>query len=204
MNQDPIGFGGGINVYSYAGNNPVNGIDPGGFVIVRIISYLVAGLNGNGGWHRGILVIDNVGGRGAYSFAGGPEVYGFLVDNGNLISRSGHWAPGTQDYGMYRGCDDTTRRTITVLDNDRPSYQAWVDKFKSIEAEIATHRKKVYSPLPLDYSPFFSEANSNTWAHHLISRAGLEGLYDHAISKLDGGDLPYAPGWDIDLPYNAK
>ena len=30
LNQDPIGFGGGINVYSYAGNNPVNMADPGG------------------------------------------------------------------------------------------------------------------------------------------------------------------------------
>jgi RHS repeat-associated protein len=31
INRDPIGYGGGINLYAYTGNDPMNGADPSGF-----------------------------------------------------------------------------------------------------------------------------------------------------------------------------
>jgi RHS repeat-associated protein len=35
LSEDPIGFGGGINLYPYVGSNPVNWIDPSGHVVVK-------------------------------------------------------------------------------------------------------------------------------------------------------------------------
>ena len=38
ISEDPIGFGGGINLYAYVGGNPINLIDPSGLVAADLLS----------------------------------------------------------------------------------------------------------------------------------------------------------------------
>lgn len=145
------------------------------------------------------------GGR-AYSFAGGPTSYG--VGAGELISRSGPWKSGTQDYGEYwaRVRSGEQTRVISLIDDDSKSYDQWVSWLKSIERRWATLTPKPYFPLPSDdllSTPCWDEtsANSNTWARRLLYEGGLLDRYNRAVGKLSAGDLPWAPGWDIEYPY---
>ena len=205
LNQDPSGSNGGLNLYAYCNNGPLSGVDPSGLVKIEIISYRVF----NGGWHRGIVVIDNMGHMGAYSFAGGPAVDGWphITGNGNLISRSGPWQKGTQDWNKWHiqgdgPMPDDERRAITLVD-DKSSYTDWVNKFMKIEAEIAKHPGQDYAPMPSEFHLTGGKtANSNTWCHYLLQKADLLDEYENAIAKLPGGDLPWAPGWFIKVPYN--
>jgi RHS repeat-associated protein len=64
MQTDPVGYGDGMNMYAYVGNDPVNGVDPTGLAWVWNCTYVGEG-PGNCGWgHDGV----NAGGFG---FGGG-------------------------------------------------------------------------------------------------------------------------------------
>jgi len=88
ISKDPIGFGGGLNVYSYVGNNPINGIDPLGLWSVIFEGYLPLQL---GGWGGGFIFGENPNGRGFVSFRGGRGVGGNIALDTNGTSTG--WNP---------------------------------------------------------------------------------------------------------------
>ncbi len=187
LSRDPARDG--RNWYSYCGNDPVDLSDSTGLAKVVVFWYHVLA----GGYHQGILIIDNANGgtQPIYSFAGGPSGSG--ISPGDLVSKSGPWAPGTQDYDMTGG---KWNGSGMVLVNDNRPASEWIKQFKDIEADMAANNSPSYSPVP---SPLGNEANSNGWSHELIDSSGLSGLYAAAEKKRGG--TPWIPGWDKKVWY---
>lgn len=190
LTRDPIQDG--RNWYSYVENNPLTRADPSGLAKLILFWYEVVAE----GYHTGIILIDNA--KGAkepfWSFAGGPERYGFmpegkLFNNGKLISKSGPWQQGTQDYGTWDGGG------IVLVDDDKP-IGPWIYLLKRIIKQMQLTTTAEYSILP---APWGNTGNSNSWASELIDRAGLGDTYDHAILKRPELQAPWVPGWGKDV-----
>ena len=182
LTRDPIKDG--RNWYGYGGGwaNPVNSVDPDGLVKIILFWYHVAG----GGYHTGLLIIDNA--RGAtqptWSFAGGPDVY--TIGGGRLVTKSGPWARGTQDFDKSGGWWNGSG--IVLVDDDSPM-QPWIDKFQAHETDMISIGDIDYDVTPIGWN----SGNSNSWAHELLRRSGLTGAYEKAIDKRGGS--PWVPGW---------
>ena len=77
LSKDPIGISGGLNLYAFCGNDPVNGVDPMGLVGEESV-WKAAALGFAEGWSRGAQGVVN-------AFTGGlfiPEA-GFFYDSFN-------------------------------------------------------------------------------------------------------------------------
>lgn len=70
LSCDPIGESGGINLYGYVGNNPVNAIDPLGLDAIYLLDTDNVAAAGQG--HGGTLIGDDARGWTYYSFA--PQI----------------------------------------------------------------------------------------------------------------------------------
>ena len=93
LSRDPIGQAGGLNVYSYAGNNPINNVDPSGLADVEIRFNKISLL----GYHHAYIVVRDLDGT-EYIVRSGPS-----GNSKNIFSASG----GSSSQGS-RGASTTS------------------------------------------------------------------------------------------------
>ena len=68
VNEDPAGFTGGLNLYAYAGNDPVNGKDPSGLDASITCEWIDGQIDAS---HDGIVVVESTGFYSCFSSGGG-------------------------------------------------------------------------------------------------------------------------------------
>jgi RHS repeat-associated protein len=151
ISEDPIGFSGGVNQYSYAGNNPTTFTDPWGLVEVTMYFRHVFG----GGWHIDILVS----GKNAEGEEEFWMYYGDRGDDGYLIAERKQFASLTD---FLRSADYHT--PLTILKNDDPieSYRTSFDWVKDLINNAGIR----YHPTP--GATFGDDANSGSAARAFI------------------------------------
>ena len=180
LNQDPIGFGGGINVYSYAGNNPVNGIDPGGNYVVRLGYHPVWG----GGYHSFVLVQDNVSSSATFGqswvFDAESQYMGLapLLDlGGDIIDHSRHWDDQSMDWPAKTGGN----KYLFLAGNNKP--------IGPVLANLKTCRHYMAQ----QHIPYrLGGPNSNSFAAEILTDLGLW----PTVVQIKRA-LPWLPGlWD--------
>jgi RHS repeat-associated protein len=96
--RDPISYAGGINVYSYVGNNPINGVDPSGLTEGWDLVFLAADgvalghdFKTNAPWY-----VTGIDGAALTIDAGVALIPGVPTGAGRLLAVAGHSAIGAE------------------------------------------------------------------------------------------------------------
>jgi RHS repeat-associated protein len=178
LNEDPIGFRGGINFYSYAANNSVTYTDPFGNCIIYLF-FEPPGLDKTGYFqHAFLITFDNSNSppTRAREFRAGGNSSGNLESSFNAVLGGGFFAP-TDDP------KDAPYSATVLADNCscRPYWQT----LDALNAFISTHN--------IGYSNYLPAMNSNSVASTAIDAMGLT-----------RPKLPFngtrVPGWGNTLP----
>lgn len=189
LTRDPIGYQGGINLYAYTSNNPINAVDPLGTVEIELrfrdAMHGGPGLTSKKGYHAYLWIRDNVIGSptyGAeYAISGRPTNHG-MSNFGALTFESGPFRHGYDDRGG--------QGNRFSLVNDQSSYNLWI-----MTLEYATD---TFIHKGIDYG--FPGPNSNSFMRELLSRTGLA-TSQKGIPKGWFGEKNYGhwiPGWEED------
>ncbi|MGI8483982.1 MAG: RHS repeat-associated core domain-containing protein [Thermomicrobiales bacterium] len=121
IQEDPIGTDGGINVYAFAGNDPVNGSDPSGLwtdneIQARLrVPAMVDGSSSNGGSSIGGRGVSTLGFAGERSAGWTPEANAIAEGNG-----PGRRLTDAEIKQLGNLCNAVDCSTITILPTPFP------------------------------------------------------------------------------------
>ena len=177
LSEDPIGIAGGLNLYAYAGNDPVNARDPSGTVV--ILDPVTVSGDGDS-WYAGLMGLssgDRGGSLGGLRGAGGRGGFGGAGGRGG---EGGNGANATAPSGI---CAQATYAGTIYID-------------ASIAAQAASFiNQAVIDGAPVQRNSSFRNwwDQAYTWATHSVMRsmglpanpANLPGASAHAGFAID-------------------
>jgi len=172
LTRDPIGYGGGINLYSYTANNPVNRLDPEGLATITVNFKPLMGAVGP--YHGYLVITDTNAAHTQYFIRGGPS--GDPPWGTPIIVNSKYFVPGSVDYPAPGEVDPSV---VLIKDNKPASF--YLNKLGQEKYRINS-QKSWYLPTN----------NSNTVASDLIMSLGVKPpqlVGDYPIMGV------WAPGW---------
>ena len=172
LTRDPLGYGGGINLYSYTANNPVNRLDPEGLATITVNFKPLMGAVGP--YHGYLVITDTNAAHTQYFIRGGPS--GDPPWGTPIIVNSKYFVPGSVDYPAPGEVDPSV---VLIKDNKPASF--YLNKLGQEKYRINS-QKSWYLPTN----------NSNTVASDLIMSLGVKPpqlVGDYPIMGV------WAPGW---------
>ena len=184
--RDPIAEAGGINLYGYVGNDPVNAIDPFGLEILLESHPVALGMN-----HSKVTVIPN----NQAKWANDPRFSNTLPD-GRHYATLGAGPEGHNPQGGNNLVSNLNRQRDLIRDKNKSSAPLKCPKSEDdsindlFDADAKYNDAALYDFIPPSWADGY---NSNSYAHGLLNAVGFSNI----------PTPPSAPGFGKPLPPSA-